>query len=171
MSAHEQDLNETIAVLNARLESRHIEATEQSGQIGDLKRELAEVREKLSNAVVQADAHFTTYLEEVAKRDALKVMVERVERLRDKWLAWPEDDMHYAAGLMLDRHLSGEAFSLDTLSTPESLESAEGVGCPECRTRRARNVPGFMCSACRTLYPALGSPVRLPAPETLGDES
>jgi hypothetical protein len=40
MTPHEQDLNEVIAVLNIRLERRHIEATEQSGQIGDLKRDL-----------------------------------------------------------------------------------------------------------------------------------
>lgn len=50
-SAHEQDLNETITVLNARLESRHLEATEQSGQIGDLKRELAEAIEQRDLAI------------------------------------------------------------------------------------------------------------------------
>lgn len=46
-----------------------------------------------------------------AERDALKATNERVERLRDIWLTYPHDDMHHAAGLMLARHLSGEAFT------------------------------------------------------------
>lgn len=45
--------------------------------------------------------------------EQLRAALDRVERLRDKWLTWPKDDMHYAAGLMLDRHLSDKAFALD----------------------------------------------------------
>jgi hypothetical protein len=47
------------------------------------------------------------------RTDTAEAAIERIERLRDKWLAYPADDMHYAAGLMLDRHLSGEAFAAD----------------------------------------------------------
>lgn len=48
-----------------------------------------------------------------AERDALKDVIARAERLRDKWLSYPVDDMHYAAGLMLASHLSGEAFTAE----------------------------------------------------------
>jgi hypothetical protein len=43
-----------------------------------------------------------------AELDRLTETVARAENLRDKWLAWPADDMHHNAGLMLGAHLSGE---------------------------------------------------------------
>lgn len=52
-----------------------------------LEAELAETREKPSDAVVKADAHFTTYLETVAQRDALKAAIAEVRRLQEMTIA------------------------------------------------------------------------------------
>lgn len=58
--------------------------------------------------------------------------------------------------------------AMDPPETPgDAPESKEDVGCPQCRGRWQS--PGSMCGACRTLYPAIGKPVRLPAPETTPD--
>jgi hypothetical protein len=49
--------------------------------------------------------------------------IGRAERLRDKWLTYPRDDMHYAAGLMLDRHLSGKAFAPEPAHIPGDADA------------------------------------------------
>ena len=68
------------------------------------------------------------WYERLAQAEALRERVEkaehviaRAENLRDKWLAWPTDDMHYAAGLMLAKYLSDEPPALD-----DTEESAGG---------------------------------------------
>lgn len=43
-------------------------------------------------------------LAEQAGKD--QAALARAESLRDKWLAYPVDDVHYSAGLMLGRHLA-----------------------------------------------------------------
>ena len=43
----------------------------------------------------------------------LRATIARAERLRDIWLTCPPDDMHHAAGIMLAKYLSGEAFQVD----------------------------------------------------------
>jgi hypothetical protein len=48
-----------------------------------------------------------------AAAERVAVTVARVQNLRDKWLDYPADDVHYAAGLTLARHLSGEACGSD----------------------------------------------------------
>ena len=45
--------------------------------------------------------------------------IARAENLRDKWLAWPEGDMHHAAGLMLSKYLSDEPPALDNTKETE----------------------------------------------------
>lgn len=78
-SAHERDLNEMIAMLNARLESRHIEATEQAGHIGDLKRELAEVREERDLAVAHDRQPYPTAWAHEQALKALETQRARAE--------------------------------------------------------------------------------------------
>ena len=39
--------------------------------------------------------------------------IARAENLRDKWLAWPDGDIHHAAGLMLACYLDGTAYGSD----------------------------------------------------------
>jgi len=83
----------------------------------------------------------------------------------------------YIDGSLFDFDLRGAADLAQTIrvilgiekpapAAPESHESADDVGCPQCRGWQS---PGSMCSACRTLYPAIGNPVRLAAPETTPD--
>ncbi|TYB69707.1 hypothetical protein FXF51_05970 [Nonomuraea sp. PA05] len=48
-----------------------------------------------------------------AKLGEAELALARMENLRDKWLAWPPDDMHHAAGLMLSKYLDGTAYGSD----------------------------------------------------------
>lgn len=54
------------------------------------------------------------------RAEQAEAAIARAERLRNKWLTYPTSDMHHAAGLMLAKHLSGEAFGSDASTTPES---------------------------------------------------
>jgi hypothetical protein len=88
--------------------------------------ELARLRSELANEAQRTREIESTCNRLLTSTVGLKSVIERIERLRDKWLTWPKADMHYAAGLMLDRHLSGEAFTVDT--RPVSVESPGNDG-------------------------------------------
>jgi hypothetical protein len=65
--------------------------------------------------------------EAAAERAA--VTIARVQNLRDKWLDYPVGDVHYAAGLMLARFLSGEACGSDE---PKPAAHDAGPSVAEC---------------------------------------
>lgn len=47
------------------------------------------------------------------RAEKAELVIARAENLRDKWLAWPPDDMHHAAGLMLAMYLDPRPAALD----------------------------------------------------------
>ena len=47
------------------------------------------------------------------RAEQAELAIARAENLRDKWLAWPEDDMHHAAGLMLAKYLDPRLAAFD----------------------------------------------------------
>lgn len=65
--------------------------------------------------------------EAAAERTA--VTIARVQNLRDKWLAWPEGDLHHAAGLMLGAYLDGTAHGSDE---PQPAAHDGGPSVAEC---------------------------------------
>lgn len=62
------------------------------------RQQIIECAERVAELEALADEHATN------ARD-LGATITRVRELHAKWLRWPEDDMHHAAGLMLGRYL------------------------------------------------------------------
>lgn len=91
-----------------------------------------------------ADDHDAIALAEMLVRaqDELagtRAAVARAENLRDKWLAWPNNDMHYAAGLMLKVYLDGTAYGSDE-PRPDTAPTDPTAEQPARTT--AKNAPG-----------------------------
>lgn len=76
-----------------------LEAAEQT----ECHRQLVTAREAFASATLRA-----------ARAEAV---LARAEQLRDKWLAYPVDDVHYGAGLMLACYLEPQP-APDTTATP-----------------------------------------------------
>ena len=94
--------------------------------------EMDRLRAELSEAVVRADAQFTTRLEEVAERDELKATVEWAYALTERWLKSASN--HLAANEdETNQHLhgirAGQAKALGRCT--RSLRWVLGGGTPE----------------------------------------
>ena len=72
--------------------------------------ELEQVKDDALGLVVEAAQERDGWRERAEKAE---LVIARAENLRDKWLAWPADDMHHAAGLMLSVYLDGTAYGSD----------------------------------------------------------
>lgn len=52
-------------------------------------------------------------IRETERAERTAATIARVQNFRDKWLAYPADDVQYTAGLTLARDLSGDAWGSD----------------------------------------------------------
>ena len=83
--------------------------------------ELEQVKDDALGLVVEAAQERDGWRERAEKAE---LVIARAENLRDKWLAWPADDMHHAAGLMLSVYLDGTAYGSDE-PRPSALDGHE----------------------------------------------
>jgi hypothetical protein len=126
--AGRDDLTASLLPTLAEAEQRRDERT--GVEVERLRAELAEAQERLNSAVVQAEAQFTTRLEEVAERDALKATIERVRAIPPT----PQDsDIDPIVNRIYRQGWESVIDAIDrALAVPESHEDAP-TGGEDCR--------------------------------------